>query len=193
MPKICIKSETVLIINLFVFTLAVYISDDVSKKRIFAYVSVTFVLLLLLIVIAYHVYVYILVGVFPKLKRARRQQMARPKPNLQSNVANNLQEILGRVFYSQDRYHEMVGSIELASTDHQLPQLNPVPVEPIANPKPQVPSIITSSFLDLSYCDSEVEHQPQQPGLLTVTKGDNVDSPYRIFDSSPSKPMANNA
>lgn len=182
--------ETVLIINLFVFTLAVYISDDVSKKRIFAYISVTFVLLLLLIVIAYHIYAYILVGAFPKLKRARGKQMTRPKPNSQSNVANNLQEIPGRVFYSRDRYHEMVGSIELANTDHQLPQLNPLPAEPTANLKPQVPSIIISSFLDLLDCDSEVEHQPQQPGLLTVTKDDNFDSPYRIFDSSPSKPTA---
>ena len=54
--------------DLFVFTLAVYIFEDVSVKRIFAYISITFVLLLLLIVIACHIYVYILVGAFPKLK-----------------------------------------------------------------------------------------------------------------------------
>lgn len=82
----------------------------------------------------------------------------------------------------------MVGSIEIANTDDQLSQLNPVPTESTANLKPQVPSIITSSFLDLSYSDSEVENQSQQLGLLIVIKDTNFDSPYRVFDSSPSKP-----
>ena len=62
----------------------------------------------------------------------------------------------------------MVGSIEPAKPDDQLSHLNPVPAESIANPKSQVPRIITSSFLDLSYSNSEVECQPQQPGLPTV-------------------------
>lgn len=60
----------------------------------------------------------------------------------------------------------MVGSIEPAKPDDQLSHLNPVPAESIANPKRQVPRIITFSFLDLSYSNTEVECQAQQPGLL---------------------------
>ena len=45
--------ETVLIINLFDFTIAMYTFDGISKRRIFAYILTTFVLLLFMIVIAY--------------------------------------------------------------------------------------------------------------------------------------------
>ena len=90
--------ETVLIINLIVFTLVVF-SEDISVKRIFAYVSVTFVILLVLFVIAYRITLYA-VGALPKLKRARGKQIAISRPNPSPKVANTLQELVLN-FYSR--------------------------------------------------------------------------------------------
>ena len=182
--------ETVLIVNLFVFTTLVYIYRDINTRRILAYTSITFVLLLLLIVIAYHMYAYTLVGAFPKLKRGKQT----PRSNPRLNNTNVLQQTPGNIFYSRDRYHEMIGSIELANVnDHQppQPQSSSVPAESMTQPKPEVSKVITSSFLDLFHLKVEGQ-QSNQSGLITVDNDNNFDCPYGRFNSSSNTPINDN-
>lgn len=111
--------ETVTIFNLFLFTIFTwYFLDDTQSQGILAYISTSFTFILFLCVITYHIYKYILISMWSKLPIRKTKILShfghRPMRMLDMPVQDQGDA------ESEDRFHELFGSLTTEATDVQL-------------------------------------------------------------------------